>query len=496
MNYENALRVLYKSEDVNFSIQSDIYQDESEEELKQFVQRKFRLLLCLQNYQNFTPSEIENVHHLVESFPNVQISYLETATDEITNETIYYSTLLDLENKDDMGQFLNKYRIRLSGNPILGDGKSDNQNSSIIFYRGEYLQVVDANQDNYIEECMKIKSVLSEFEEYNMSTEDYCYDPELSTPLKSQVAIVGAREYIFSENVGVLGDLAAAKEQTFGTLFARTLAEIGGKLHYGHPDFLHGIFMTTRGGVSKAQKGLHLNEDVYAGMTAICRGGRIKHSDYYQCGKGRDLGFNTVSNFTVKIGTGMGEQILSRDHYYLGTSLPIDRFLSFYYAHAGFHINNLFISLSALLFMLVLLNLGSLRHETIICKFDVNELLTQEKEPLGCYDLQPVLNWISRFVLSVSVCFFISFLPLLIQEMIEKGPMKAFLRILFHLSSFSPLFEVFICQIYAKSLSESISRGMQSILLREEVLQPLGNISAIYLHVTQICRYTMVRTCS
>jgi 1,3-beta-glucan synthase len=103
------------------------------------------------------------------------------------------------------------------------------------------------------------------------------------------VAIVGAREYIFSENIGILGDVAAGKEQTFGTLLARSLSAIGGKLHYGHPDFLNAIFMTTRGGVSKAQKGLHLNEDIYAGMTAFGRGGRIKHTEYYQCGKVRSL---------------------------------------------------------------------------------------------------------------------------------------------------------------------------------------------------------------
>ena len=29
-----------------------------------------------------------------------------------------------------------KFRIELPGNPILGDGKSDNQNHAIIFYRG------------------------------------------------------------------------------------------------------------------------------------------------------------------------------------------------------------------------------------------------------------------------------------------------------------------------------------------------------------------------
>ena len=48
--------------------------------------------------------------------------------------------------------------------------------------------------------------------------------------------------------------------------------------------------MLTRGGISKGQKGLHLNEDIYAGMNAFLRGGSIKHAEYIQCGKGRDLG--------------------------------------------------------------------------------------------------------------------------------------------------------------------------------------------------------------
>ena len=63
--------------------------------------------------------------------------------------------------------------------------------------------------------------------------------------------------------------------------------------------------MNTRGGVSKAQKGLHLNEDIFPGMNAFGRGGRIKHMEYYQCGKGRDLGFGTILNFQTKLGTGI-----------------------------------------------------------------------------------------------------------------------------------------------------------------------------------------------
>ena len=130
------------------------------------------------------------------------------------------------------------------------------------------------------------------------------------------------------------------------------MAWIGGKLHYGHPDFLNALYMTTCGSVSKAQKGLHFNEDIYAGTNAFGCGGRIKHTEYYQCGKGRDIGYGTILNFQTKIGTGMGEQLLSWEYYYLGTQLPIDQFLTFYYGHPGFQINNMLVILSVQLFIL------------------------------------------------------------------------------------------------------------------------------------------------
>ncbi|KAK6202372.1 uncharacterized protein RJT21DRAFT_102848 [Scheffersomyces amazonensis] len=450
-NYETALRLLYCAENTKEST-TDI----SEEELKTFVSRKFTLLISMQRLQDFSQSEYEDVFTLLKSYPNTNIAYLE---EEIIEDgpINYYSTLIDSERSRLTSKICNKYRIKLSGNPILGDGKSDNQNNSIPFIRGEYIQVIDANQDNYLEECLKIKAVLAEFEEMNLdSSLEYISQSNIET---SSIAILGAREYIFSENIGVLGDIAAGKEQTFGTLFARTLAEIGGKLHYGHPDFINTIFMTTRGGVSKAQKGLHLNEDIYAGMTAVCRGGRIKHCDFYQCGKGRDLGFGTILNFTTKIGSGMGEQLLSREYYFLGSFLPLDMFLSFYYAHPGFHINNVFIILSLQLFMLLLMNLGSLVNETILCDYNPLLPVTDVEIPIGCYNLKPVLNWISRFVLSIFICFFISFMPLIIQELLEKGIFLSAYRIFYHFISMAPFFEVFVCQVYAKSLSDNIMYG-------------------------------------
>lgn len=463
MNYSKAIKLLYRIENPSMVHMYADNIDGLENELECMARRKFKMVVAMQRYTEFNALEREAVEFIFKVFPTISISYLvkEKNPNNLNGEPFFYSCLTDgsCDIDEQTGVRKPKFKVRLSGNPILGDGKSDNQNHSIIFYRGEYIQVIDANQDNYLEECLKIRSVLSEFEELEM--ENFMpYIPGIEyREQPPPVGIVGAREYIFSENIGVLGDIAAGKEQTFGTLFARTLSEIGAKLHYGHPDFLNAIFMTTRGGISKAQKGLHLNEDIYAGMTVICRGGRIKHSDYYQCGKGRDLGFNSILNFTTKIGAGMGEQLLSREYYYLGTQLPVDRFLSFFYAHPGFHLNNLFITLSVQLFFLLLLNLGALNHEVTSCIYDHNKPITDIPTPIGCYQLKPVLHWVTIFVLSIFIVFFIAFAPLLIQELLEKGIWKAFSRFNHHLISMAPIFEVFVCQIYSNALATDVTFG-------------------------------------
>lgn len=451
-NYERALKVLYYLEYYNDDSEYLADENDLKHELDAFAKRKFRLLVSMQKFQRFDESDSEAVDVLFESFPNLNIAYIE---EELKDGVInYYSVLL--KTSQEGKQRKRKFRIRLSGNPILGDGKADNQNHAVIFHRGEFIQTIDANQDNYIEECLKVRSVLSEFNVKDLNP-SFEYIPGMSNiTRKPRIAILGAREYIFSESIGVLGDVTAGKEQTFGTLFARTLSTIDAKLHYGHPDFVNAIFMCTRGGISKAQKGLHLNEDIYAGMNAVCRGGLIKHCDYYQCGKGRDLGFDTVLNFTTKIGAGMGEQTLSREVFLMGTRLPIEKFLSFYYAHAGFHLNNVFIMYSVDLFMIVLTLLGSLNYETVMClKGNESEL----PEPHGCFNLLPVLDWVNRFVLSMFICFSISFLPLIIQELTEKGFKRTLKRIGFHFFSLAPLFEVVVCRVYAKALIDNIHFG-------------------------------------
>lgn len=458
MNYSRAIKLMY---DVEYPLKrsSDFESDEllRMEKAAVMALRKFRMVVSMQRMNDFSAEEREDKELILRAYPELQISYLEEDVDPHGKLT-YYSCLIDGSCKILLnGQRKPKYRIRLSGNPILGDGKSDNQNHALIFCRGEYIQLIDANQDNYLEECLKIRSVLAEFEETQLECREMVSSEEQQEA--SPVAIVGTREYIFSENIGILGDVAAGKEQTFGTLFARTLARIGGKLHYGHPDFLNTIFMTTRGGVSKAQKGLHLNEDIYAGMNAVLRGGRIKHCEYMQCGKGRDLGFGSILNFNTKIGAGMGEQMLSREYYYLGTQLPLDRFLSFYYAHPGFHLNNVFIIFSLQLFLLVALNLASLVHESVVCEYNRHVPITDPRKPTGCSNLIPMIKWLERSVFSIFTVFSLSFLPLCVQELTERGIWRAFTRLSKHLMCLSPMFEVFVCKIYSQSLINDMSFG-------------------------------------
>ncbi|KAJ2003611.1 1,3-beta-D-glucan synthase [Coemansia thaxteri] len=463
MNYAKAIKLLYRVENPEMvHLFGGNGSERLEQELERMARRKFKFVVAMQRFLKFNKDEREACDFLLRTYPDLQISYLEEvpAADEGGLPRIY-SCLIDGHSEVGAdGRRKPYYRIQLPGNPILGDGKSDNQNHSIIFTRGEYLQLIDANQDNYLEECIKIRNILGEFEEYNPPTVSP-YSPA-AEPQPTPVAIVGAREFIFSENVGILGDVAAGKEATFGTLTQRIMAEIGARLHYGHPDFVNFVFMTTRGGISKAQKGLHLNEDIYAGMNSFTRGGRIKHTEYFQCGKGRDLGFCSTLNFITKIGTGMGEQMLSREYYWLGTQLPLDRFLTFYYAHPGFHINNIMIMSSVQLFMICIMFIGAMNITVDICQGDVdmtNPNYAKNLSPKGCFLIKPIGDWIKRTTLAILLVLLIAFLPLFLQMLTEQGFARAISRLGKQFLSLSPLYEVQVTQVYFNSLMTNMAYG-------------------------------------
>lgn len=97
--------------------------------------------------------------------------------------------------------------------------------------------------------------------------------------------------------------------------------------------------------------------------------------------------------------------MLSREYYYLGTQLPMDRFLTFYYGHPGFHINNILVILSVQLFMFSLVFLGTLNKQLTICKYTSDGQFVGGQG--GCYNLVPVYDWIKRCIISIFIVFFI-----------------------------------------------------------------------------------------
>ncbi|XP_051207595.1 callose synthase 7 [Lolium perenne] len=280
-----------------------------------------------------------NILNLMITYPSLRIAYIdevEAPTRNGTTEKTYYSVLVK-----GMGEKYDEeiYRIKLPGKPTdIGEGKPENQNHAIIFTRGEALQAIDMNQDNYLEEAFKMRNVLEEF-----GSENYG---------KSKPTILGLREHIFTGSVSSLAWFMSNQETSFVTIGQRVLANpLKVRFHYGHPDIFDRLFHITRGGISKASKTINLSEDIFSGFNSTMREGNITHHEYMQVGKGRDVGMNQISSFEAKVANGNGEQTLSRDIYRLGRRFDFYRMLSFYFTTVGFYFSSMVTVITVYVFL-------------------------------------------------------------------------------------------------------------------------------------------------
>ncbi|WCJ27033.1 glucan synthase-like 1 [Euphorbia peplus] len=279
-------------------------------------------------------SRAEEVLYLMMNNDALRVAYV----DEVhlgRDETEYYSVLVKYDQQ--LQREVEIYRIRLPGPLKLGEGKPENQNHAIIFTRGDAVQTIDMNQDNYFEEALKMRNLLEEFKKY--------YGLRRPT-------ILGVRENIFTGSVSSLAWFMSAQESSFVTLGQRVLANpLKVRMHYGHPDVFDRFWFFPRGGISKASRVINISEDIFAGFNCTLRGGNVTHHEYIQVGKGRDVGLNQISMFEGKVASGNGEQVLSRDVYRLGHRLDFFRMLSFYYTTVGYYFNTLVLVLSVYAFL-------------------------------------------------------------------------------------------------------------------------------------------------
>ncbi|KAJ4724123.1 Callose synthase [Melia azedarach] len=316
---------------------------------------KFTYVVSCQQYgihKRSGDARAQDILRLMTKYPSLRVAYIDEVeqtnkdnrSKNINNPKLYYSALVKAVPKSmdsqepvqNLDQVI--YRIRLPGPAILGEGKPENQNHAIIFTRGEGLQTIDMNQDNYMEEALKMRNLLQEF----LKKHDGVRYP----------SILGLREHIFTGSVSSLAWFMSNQETSFVTIGQRLLANpLKVRFHYGHPDVFDRLFHLTRGGVSKASKVINLSEDIFAGFNSTLREGNVTHHEYIQVGKGRDVGLNQISMFEAKIANGNGEQTLSRDIYRLGHRFDFFRMLSCYYTTIGFYFSTLITVLTVYVFL-------------------------------------------------------------------------------------------------------------------------------------------------
>ncbi|KAK4781006.1 hypothetical protein SAY87_017112 [Trapa incisa] len=301
-------------------------------QLEAVADMKFTYVATCQNYGNQKLSgdrRATDILNLMVNNPSLRVAYIDEAEERDGDNVkkVYYSVLV--KAVDTLDQEI--YRIKLPGSAKIGEGKPENQNHAIIFTRGEALQTIDMNQDNYLEEALKMRNLLEEF------NEDHGVRPP---------SILGVREHIFTGSVSSLAWFMSNQETSFVTIGQRVLARpLKVRFHYGHPDVFDRLFHVTRGGISKASRGINLSEDIFAGFNSTLRRGNITHHEYIQVGKGRDVGLNQISLFEAKVACGNGEQTLSRDIYRLGHRFDFFRMLSCYFTTVGFYVNTMLVVL-------------------------------------------------------------------------------------------------------------------------------------------------------
>ncbi|PQM37261.1 callose synthase 10 [Prunus yedoensis var. nudiflora] len=306
----------------------------------------------------------------------------------------FYSKLVkaDIHGKDQ-----EIYSIKLPGDPKLGEGKPENQNHAIVFTRGEAVQTIDMNQDNYLEEAMKMRNLLEEFHKNH----------GLRPP-----TILGVREHVFTGSVSSLAWFMSNQETSFVTLAQRVLAyPLKVRMHYGHPDVFDRIFHTTRGGISKASRVINISEDIFAGFNSTLRQGNITHHEYIQVGKGRDVGLNQIALFEGKVAGGNGEQVLSRDVYRLGQLFDFFRMFSYFYTTIGFYVCTMMTVLVVYIFL----------YGRVYLAFSgIDRAIATQAKLSGNTALDAVLN--AQFLVQIGI---FTAVPMIMGFILELGLLKA-----------------------------------------------------------------------
>ncbi|KAL8123352.1 hypothetical protein AgCh_011353 [Apium graveolens] len=341
--------------------------------------------------------EAADISLLLQRNEALRVAFIHAEESGLTDGSVVKEFYSKLVKADVHGKDQEIYSIKLPGDPKLGEGKPENQNHAIVFTRGEAVQTIDMNQDNYLEEAMKLRNLLEEFRGKH----------GIRPP-----TILGVREHVFTGSVSSLAWFMSNQETSFVTLGQRVLAyPLKVRMHYGHPDVFDRIFHITRGGISKASRVINISEDIYAGFNSTLRQGNITHHEYFQVGKGRDVGLNQIALFEGKVAGGNGEQVLSRDVYRVGQLFDFFRMLSFYFTTVGFYVCTMMTVLTVYIFL----------YGRVYLAFSgLDRGISRRAKLLGNTALDAALN--AQFLVQIGV---FTAVPMIMGFILELGLLKA-----------------------------------------------------------------------
>ncbi|KAJ3672614.1 hypothetical protein LUZ60_007335 [Juncus effusus] len=342
--------------------------------------------------------EATDIALLMQRNEGLRVAFIHTEETQNEDGSLHKDFYSKLVKADIHGKDQEIFSIRLPGDPKLGEGKPENQNHAIVFTRGDAVQTIDMNQDNYLEEAMKMRNLLEEFKANH----------GLRPP-----TILGVREHVFTGSVSSLASFMSKQETSFVTLGQRVLAFLKVRMHYGHPDVFDRVFHITRGGISKASRVINISEDIYAGFNSTLRQGNITHHEYIQVGKGRDVGLNQIALFEGKVAGGNGEQVLSRDVYRIGQLFDFFRMLTFYFTTVGFYVCTMLTVLTVYIFLYGRVYLALSGLDSAISK-------SREAKILGNTAFDATLN--AQFLVQIGV---FTAVPMVMGFILELGLMKA-----------------------------------------------------------------------
>ncbi|KAJ0968111.1 hypothetical protein J5N97_025028 [Dioscorea zingiberensis] len=373
---------------------------ESSSESRAQADIKFTYVVSCQIYgqqKQKKDKEAADIALLMHRNDALRVAFIHTEETVGTDGNVVKEFYSKLVKADVHGKDQEIYSIRLPGNPKLGEGKPENQNHAIIFTRGDAVQTIDMNQDNYLEEAMKMRNLLEEFHANH----------GLRRP-----TILGVREHVFTGSVSSLAWFMSNQETSFVTLAQRVLAyPLKVRMHYGHPDVFDRIFHITRGGISKASRVINISEDIYAGFNSTLRQGNITHHEYIQVGKGRDVGLNQIATFEGKVAGGNGEQVLSRDIYRLGQLFDFFRMLSFYFTTVGYYVCTMMTVLTVYIF---------LYGRVYLALSGLDSAISRQAKLLGNTALDAALN--AQFLVQIGI---FTAVPMIMGFILESGLLKA-----------------------------------------------------------------------